>query len=144
MNIVVVNLGTDASPVLKYDLFSGVLELDKYQTKRLVNAAGIEVFVNETPTVYTAHTSLPSTEAAATATIEDQMVAVMGAGSEVGDVYRAHVAPNASDPTQNDITWVKLGNQLTVEGMLEFLGHTCPNTPITDEEIENLWDTIVP
>jgi len=140
MNIVSVNTGTAATPVLMWDLFSGLLNLDKYQTKELVNAAGIEVFQNETPTVYTASTSLPTSETAASATITDLMVAVLGTGNEEGDVYRAHVTPNASDPTLNDIVWVKLGNQLTVEGMLEFLGHTCPNTPITDSEIEYLWN----
>lgn len=139
MNIVSVNTGTASTPVLMWDLFSGLLNLDKYQTKELVNAAGIEVFQNETPTGYTSATSLPTSETAASATITDLMVAVLGTGNEEGDVYRAHVAPNASDPTLNDIVWVKLGNQLTVEGMLEFLGHTCPNTPITDAEIEDLW-----
>lgn len=140
MNIVLVNIGTKDAPVFKWDLLPGLLNLDEYQTKKLVNATGIEVFVNETPTVYTSAASLPGTEAAATATIDDLMVAIMGEGDEKGDVYRAHVSQNPADPTQNDIVWVKLGNQLTVEGMLEFLGHTCPNTPITDEEIEDIWN----
>ena len=68
------------------------------------------------------------------------MVAIMGTGDEEGDVYRAHVAVDETDPTVNNITWVKLGDQLTVEGALAFLGNTCPNTSITDKEIEDLWD----
>lgn len=139
-NIVVVNEGTEAAPVLKWDLLARTLDLDEYQTKELV--APLEVFENETPTTYTDHTLLPASEPVATATITDLMVAIMGAGAEEGDVYRAHVAPNASDPTINDIVWVKLGNQLTVEGALEFLGNTCPNTPITDAEIEAIFDSI--
>ena len=139
-NIVVVNEGTEAAPVLKWDLLARTLDLDDYQTKKLV--APLEVFENETPTTYTDHTLLPASEPVATATITDLMVAIMGVGAEEGDVYRAHVAPNASDPTVNDIVWVKLGNQLTVEGALEFLGSTCPNTPITDAEIEAIFDSI--
>ena len=139
-NVVLLNVGTDAAPVFKWDLLPGLLNLDKYQTKKLVNADDIEVFENETPTEYTAAASLPTSETAASATITDLMVAVMGAGDEEGDVYRALVTPNASDPTLNEITWVKLGNQLTVEGMLEFLGKTCPNTPITDAEIDEMFE----
>lgn len=137
MNIVLVNTGSDASPVYKWDLLPGLLDMDLYQTKKLV--APLTVFDNETPTTYTTHTALPTTEAVASATIEDLMVAIMGTGDEEGDVYRAHVAVDETDPTINNITWVKLGNQLTVEGALEFLGSTCPNTIITDAEIEDLW-----
>lgn len=137
MNIVTVNVGTSDVPSLKWDLFSGLLDLDKYQTKKLV--APLTVFENETPTVYTAAASLPTTEAVATATITDLMVAIMGTGDEEGDVYRAHVAVDETDPTINNITWVKLGDQLTVEGALAFLSNTCPNTPITDEEIDDIW-----
>lgn len=138
MNIVAVNTGTAAAPVLKWDLFSGLLNLDKYQTKKLV--APLTTFENETSVVYTDAASLPTSEAAASATITDLMIAVMGAGSEEGTVYRAHVAQNAADPTLNDITWVKLGDQITVEGALEFLSNIAPNTPITDAEIETLWE----
>lgn len=136
-NIVAVNISTAAAPSLKWDLFSGLLDLDKYQTKKLV--APLTVFTNETPTVYTSAASLPTTEAVATATITDLMVAIMGTGAEEGDVYRASVAVDPSDDTKNIITWVKLGDQLTVEGSLAFLGSVAANTPITDEEIEDLW-----
>ena len=139
-NIVVVNEGTEDAPVLKWDLLARTLDLDEYQKKLLETP--LEVFDNETPTAYADHTLLPTSEPAATATITDLMVAVMGAGAEEGDVYRAHVAPNETDPTVNDIVWVKLGNQLTVEGALEFLGSTCPNTPITDAEIEDIFNSL--
>lgn len=139
-NIVVVNEGTEAAPVLKWDLLARTLDLDEYQKKLL--EVPLDVFDNETPTAYADHTLLPTSEPAATATITDLMVAVMGAGTEEGDVYRALVEPNATDPTINDITWVKLGNQLTVEGALALLGNTCPNTPIADAEIEAIFDSI--
>lgn len=137
MNIVAVNVGTAAAPSLKWDLFSGILDLDKYQTKKLLDP--LTVFENETPTVYTTAASLPTTEAVATATITDYMTAIMGDGDEKGDVYRAHVTVDPSDDTKNIITWVKLGDQDTVEGSLAFLGSIAANTPITDEEIEDLW-----
>lgn len=134
-NIVVVNDGTDVAPVLKFDLLANAMSLDAYQLKALQNP--VTVFSNQTPTVYTAAADLPSSEAVASATITDLMVAVIGGtSSEAGDVYRASVTVNASDETQNDITWVKLGDQLTVEGMLSLLAETAPNTPITDAEIE--------
>lgn len=134
-NIVVVNDGTDVAPVLKFDLLANAMSLDAYQLKVLQNP--VTVFSNQTPTVYTASADLPSTEAVASATITDLMVAVIGGTStEAGDVYRASVTVNSSDETQNDITWVKLGDQLTVEGMLSLLASTAPNTPITDAEIE--------
>lgn len=134
-NIVVVNDGTDVAPVLKFDLLANAMSLDAYQLKVLQNP--VTVFTNQTPTVYTASADLPSTEPVASATITDLMVAVIGGTSaEAGDVYRASVTVNASDETQNDITWVKLGDQLTVEGMLSLLAEVTPNTPITDAEIE--------
>lgn len=141
MNIVLVNIGTEASPAFVWDLLPGLLDLDLYQTKKLVNADGIKVFENQTPTVYTASTSLPASEPTASATITEGMVAVLGTGNEKDDVWRAHI-DSETTPGTNEITWVKLGNQTTVEGMLEFLGHTCPNTPMTDEEIEDLWNRL--
>lgn len=136
-NIVVVNVGTAGSPVLKFDLFSGVLSLDEYQTKALVDT--LAIYVNETPTVYTDSASLPSSEAVASATITDGMIAVIGTGTEAGDVYKAAVAVNATDSTLNDITWTKLGNQGTVEGAIALVANTAPNTPITAAEIEAMF-----
>jgi len=134
-NIVVVNEGTDVAPVLKFDLLANAMSLDAYQLKVLQNP--VTVFTNQTPTVYTASADLPSTEPVASATITDLMVAIIGgSSSEAGDVYRASVTVNASDETKNDITWVKLGDQLTVEGVLSLLAEVTPNTPITDAEIE--------
>ncbi len=134
-NIVVVNEGTEAAPVLKFDLLANAMSLEAYQLKALTTPA--TVFTNETPTVYTASADLPTTEDVASATITDLMVAIIGGSTaEAGDVYRASVTVNASDETKNDITWVKLGDQLTVEGLLSLLAEVTPNTPITDAEIE--------
>lgn len=134
-NIVVVNDGTDVAPVLKFDLLANAMSLDAYQLKALQTP--VSVFTNQTPTVYTSSADLPSSEAVASATITDLMVAIIGGtSSEAGDVYRASVTVNASDETLHDITWVKLGDQLTVEGVLSLLAEVAPNTPITDAEIE--------
>lgn len=138
-NIVVTNTGTKAVPVLKFDLFSGVLDLTNLQTKKLT--APITVFENETPTVYTSSASLPTEQVIATATITECMVAIIGGTSaEKGDAYRAHVEVKAGDNTKHTITWLKLGDQETVEGAIAFLGNTCPNTPISDAEITNIWE----
>lgn len=163
-NIVTVNVGTAAVPSLKWDLFSGILDLDKYQTKKLVNAAAIEEF-DSANTDFLAHFTTVSTvnEAALTglvskdftgATAEadakaekaatDFITAVLeedGASTEEGDAFRAF--PTITDDGAGTYTvtynWVKLGNQLTVEGVLEEHTKSHPNTPITDAEIEDLW-----
>lgn len=137
-NIVVVNSNTAADPIYKWDLFASALQLDDYQVKKLVTP--LNVFGNETAVEYTAASALPTSEVAATATITENTVAIMGEGDELGDVYRAHVATNRTDPTKNDITWVKLGDQLTVEGALQFLGNVAANTPISNEEVVALFE----
>ena len=137
-NIVVINVGTAQLPVIKFDVFSGILNLEQYQTKALVDA--LTVFTNETPAVYVSSITLPTSEAKASATITNGMIAVIGGtSSETGDVYKATVTTNLSDVTMNDIAWTKLGNQLTVEGSLALLGAVSPNTPITDAEIEAMF-----
>lgn len=138
-NIVPVNVGTEDAPVYKWDLLAASLQTDSFQTKVLVNP--LTVFANGTPTVYAAAADLPATEAAATATITDGMVAIIGGDTtETGDVYRATVTAPAAGSTDNTIVWTKLGNQTTVEGSLEFLGNVAPNTPITDAEIIALFN----
>lgn len=138
INIVAVNTGTKETPVLKWDLFAAGIDLSAYQTKKLVNP--LVVFENETPTVYTASADLPTDEEGTIATITDLMIAIIGGTSnEAGDVWRAYVEPDPTDLTHNAITWVKLGNQLTVEDSLTLLSNVAPNTPITDAEIEELW-----
>ena len=165
-NIVYVNTGTAAVPAYKWDLFSGLLDLDKYQTKKLVNAAAIEEFdsantdfkahfssvatVNEAALTSAALTSQDFTGATAEADAQaekaatDFMTAVLeedGANTEEGDCFRAF--PTITDDGAGTYTvtynWVKLGNQLTVEGVLEEHTKSHPNTPISDAEIEDLW-----
>ena len=163
-NIVYVNTGTAAVPAYKWDLFSGLLDLDKYQTKKLVNAAAIEEFdsantdfkahfttvstVNET--ALTGLVSKDFTGATAEADAKAEADAVMymtavleedGANTLEGDAFRA--VPTVSDDGAGTYTvtynWIKLGNQLTVEGVLEEHSKSHPNTPITDAEIEDIW-----
>lgn len=163
MNIVAVNTGTAASPVLMWDLFSGLLNLDKYQTKKLVDASGIEVFDNtEFQTVFPAITTvteanLPAPATFTGATAEADAKAAADAAMYVPAVMESDGAnlpentcirfvPTVTDDGAGTYTvtynYVVLGDQTTVEGMLKFLGHTCPNTPITDAEIEDIWDNI--
>lgn len=122
----------------KWDILGNAIDLSAYQTKKLFEP--ITAFDNETTVVYATHDQLPSAEAKATATITENMVAIMSEGSEAGDVYRAHVTENAQDATQNDITWILLGNQLTVEGALKLLTKVCPNTPVTEAEIMAMFN----
>lgn len=140
INIVAVNTAlAGEEPVMKWDLLAMGVNLTGYQEKILT--APLSVFDNETPVVYESAEDLPRSETAATATITDLMVAIIGGTStEAGDVYRASVTPNEADNTKNDITWIALGNQTTVEGALATLGATCPNTPITDAEIEAMFN----
>lgn len=132
-NIVAVNVGTAAAPSIKWDLFSGLLDLDRYQTRKLTDYTAM--FENEAPAAYTDSADLPAT--AAKGTVIDGTIAVIsGTGSEAGDVYVASVT--AGDPNDS-ITWTKLGNETTVEGVLSLVSASCPNRPLTDAEIEELW-----
>lgn len=136
-NIVVVNTGTTAEPVLKFDVFASSVDLTAYQTKVLTEA--LSIFTNETPTVYADQAALPSSEAIASATITDGMIAVLSNN----DVYKATVTVNQSDDTLNDIAWTKLGNQGTVEGVLALqvlLISSCPNEPITAAEVNAMFE----
>lgn len=138
-NIVVAE--AEGDPVVyKWDQLGNVLDMDDYQTKKLVAPLTVFSAADGTAVEYTDHTALPASEAAATGTIKEYDIAIMTGDDELGDVYRAHVAENATDPDVLDITWIKLGDQLTVEGALELLSKMCPNTPITDEEIEDIWN----
>ena len=98
------------------------------------------VFSNETTVVYASHSDLPESELKVSATVTDGMVAIMSGANEFGDVYRASVTENTADATQNDIVWKKLGNQNTVEGALELFASITPNTPITEQEIVDLFN----
>jgi len=139
MNIVLVNIGTEDSPVFVWDLLPGLLDLDLYQTKKLLDP--LTVFTAGDPKVHTYAdiTAAPQTEPTATATIEQYDVAIITAGDNKDHVFRAFI-DSTTTPGTNDITWVDLGDQVTVEGALKLLGSMCPNTPITDEEILDMWE----
>jgi hypothetical protein len=138
-NIVVVNIGGEQAPVLKFDVFATSIALGEYQLKQM--QAPLRVFTNGTPTVYTAAASLPVSEAVADATITDGMIAVLGGNTdEAGDVYQAAVSVNDTDGTLNDIAWTKLGNQNTVEGAIHLLCEYTPNTPITAAEVNAMFE----
>lgn len=138
-NIVVAEIADEnGTTIYKWDVLGNALDLTDYQTKKLVTS--LNVFSNETTVIYASHGNLPASEAKVSATITDNMVAIMSGANELGDVYRASVTENAADATQNDISWKKLGNQTTVEGALELLANITPNTPITEQEIVDLFN----
>lgn len=128
VNIVAVNTGSSSVPVMKWDVLATSTDMSVYQTRALDTS--ITVFSNETQTVYTSDDDLPLTEAKASAEITDGIIAVIS-----GDIYRATVTEDDLDATKNNIVWTYLGNQRTVEGLLELLSTVSPNTPITDAEI---------
>lgn len=136
-NIVAVNKGTESEPIMKWDLLAMSVSLDHLQTKQL--SEPITVFTNQTPEVYTSAANLPTKENVDAATITDNMVAVLGGTTENGDVYRAKVAVDMLDTSKNTITWTKLGNQSTVEGVLNVLANVTPNTPLSAAEISELF-----
>ena len=120
-NIVVASVGDSD---VKWDLLAMTLNLDPYQTKVLV--AAIDVFAAgvSTPIKVTAvasSTALPDTDGAT-----ENDVAIC---NDTKDVYRF-----------NGTAWVKIGDQVTVEGSLELLSKVAPNTPISDNEIKALFD----
>lgn len=169
-NIVVVNEGTEAAPVLKWDLLARTLDLDEYQKKLLEEP--LEVFDNDhfhevfpdyagavgatplpTQEVKSFGATLPAEEvkAAAEARADEinSTVAVMeadGAGYAEGDVFRAVTSIEKPIPDIEqyfiNISWVKLGDQHTVEGALALLSNVCPNTPISDKEIEDIFNSL--
>lgn len=128
--------------VYKWDLLGSLFNMSAWQTKALV--APLTVFSNTdgTATTYASSGILPASQSKAVGTIETYDIAIITGDVEAGDVYRAVVTENSQDATLEDIAWVKLGNQLTVEGALELLSKICPNTPISDAEIEAMWNRV--
>lgn len=119
-NIVVASVGTTGE--VKWDLLAMSLSLDTYQTKRLL--AAIDVFATGTsdPIKVTAQAAAPTASAPASPAEND--VVIVTAGADKDKVYR-----------YNGTAWVKIGDQVTVEGSLELLSKVAPNTPISDAEI---------
>lgn len=138
-NIVVAEAAGDPI-VYMWDQLGNVLDLDTYQAKKLVKPLTVFNATDGTAKEYATHDLLPASETKASATIATYDVAIMTDESELGDVYRAFVTENATDATLNDIAWVYVGNQTTVEGALELLGNVCPSRPISDEEIIALFN----
>lgn len=142
-NIVVCEATVVASQaVYKWDLLGSLFNMSAWQTKALVAPLTVFSSTDGTATTYASSSALPASQSKASGTIETYDAAVITGGTEAGDVYRAVVTENSQDATLEDIAWVKLGNQLTVEGALELLSKICPNTPISDAEIEAMWNRV--
>lgn len=123
INIVAVNLGDDVTPNMKWDLLAMGVSLEEYQTKKLLTAYGFPV--DETVDTYD---DLPDTEYA----VDGKLYLV----NDTKDLYRATI-PLADAAI---VEYTKIGNLGTVEGALETISNTAPNTPITDAEIEALFN----
>lgn len=128
--------------VYKWDLLGSLFNMSAWQTKALVAPLTVFSSTDETATTYTSSAALPASQSKTAGDIETCDVAIITGDTEAGDVYRAVVSENSQDATLEDIAWVKLGNQLTVEGALELLSKICPNTPISDAEIEAMWNRV--
>lgn len=136
-------IGTGNNPVMyKWDLLGSLFNMSAWQTKALVAPLTVFSSTDGTATTYLTSAALPASQSKVAGTIETYDVAIITDAAEAGDVYRAVVTTNQQDDTLEDIAWVKLGNQLTVEGALELLSKICPNTPISDVEIEALWNRV--
>lgn len=123
INIVAVNLGDDVTPNMKWDLLAMGVSLEEYQTKKLLTAYGFPV--DETVDTYD---DLPDTEYA----VDGKLYLV----NDARDLYLATI-PLADAAI---VEYTKIGNLGTVEGALETISNTAPNTPITDAEIEALFN----
>jgi len=144
-NIVVAEAVDNAGSITyKWDQLGNVLDLTDYQPKRLITPINVFSEPAGTAAVYASEAALPASEAKATATITTYDVAILGgvgaAEADIGRCFRAVVTENASDATLNDIAWVEIGDQISVEGALKFLASVCPNTPISDDEIRALFN----
>lgn len=128
--------------IYKWDLLGSLFNMSAWQTKALVAPLTVFSSTDETATTYASSSALPASQSKTAGDIETYDVAIITGDTEAGDVYRAVVTENSQDATLEDIAWVKLGNQLTVEGALELLSKICPNTPITDAEIEAMWNRV--
>lgn len=128
--------------IYKWDLLGSLFNMSTLQTKALVEPLTVFSSTDDTATTYASSAALPASQSKADSIIETYDAAVITGGTEAGDIYRAVVTENSQDATLEDIAWVKLGNQLTVEGALELLSKICPNTPITDAEIEAMWNRV--
>ena len=126
-NIVVVDTAAaGATPVLKWDVLEG--NMDDYQTKKLEEALDVLTSAKSVAT----STALPTT--AGTGSNAMQLYDVYFV-EDTEKLYRA-IAINEDDGT---VTWSNIGDQTTVEGALKFLGEVTPNTPITNEEIDEIF-----
>lgn len=120
-NVAVVNAGTDANPILKWDVYGS--NMSSYQTKRLA-----EAFEALEP-----RDTLAAVPAANDTTYAlYDIVMVNSINANVSGIYRV----TAIDDTTGERTWSgPYGDQSTVEGYIKFLGSVCANTPITEQEI---------
>lgn len=119
-NIVVASVGTGNA--IKWDLLAMSLSLDTYQTKKLLAAIDVFTAGTSTPIKVTALATAPAAGTPADPAEND--VVIVTAGTDKDNVYR-----------YNGTAWVKIGDQVTVEGSLELLSKVAPNTPISDAEI---------
>lgn len=127
-NIVVINTGTDADPVLKFDALA---------TGSAVSAGGDlsskqdKALTTEPDVIVPDHTVADATARAAltTSTVSDGDVAYQ---EDTEEYYYAEVLGAA-------ITWHDIGNTKTVEGALKLIASIIPIKPISVAEIQAMF-----
>lgn len=136
-NIVSVNTGTDAEPVVKWDVLSvsivssgdsgsSDVDLTAYQTKALAEALNIEVdFTFETLPTATTDTGAENV--------------VKGSVILTASDSKVHVVDAIGADGEQSISATEIGDLLTVEGALKILAALQP-VAVTSEEILALFD----
>lgn len=125
---------------IKWDVLATAVDMAAYQTKKL--EAVIPSFeVNTDSDDFSAVYGVDSYAALRANYTKDNTVdgttfiVTNADDADYGNVYRAVVS-------SEDIAFDPLGNQNTVEGALQLIGNTAPNTPIPDKEIGAAFDNV--
>lgn len=123
-NIVVVNTGTDADPVLKFDVLAMNIDVD-------MSGKQDKVMTSEPSIIIPDHTVADATARAAltTSTVSDGDIAYQ---EDTEEYYYAEVESST-------ITWHDIGNTKTVEGAIRLVASVIPVKPITSAEIQAMF-----
>jgi len=126
-NIVVVNTGSDADPVLKFDALATIIDIDitGKQDKALTNEPDIVL-----PDLTYATAALRTADT--TSNVSDGDIAYQ---EDTEEYYYAEVESTT-------ITWHDIGNTKTVEGALKLLASTTPTKAISAAEIQAMFNAV--
>lgn len=116
----------DSTTEVRWDLLSSNMDLTGYQTKKLLYP--LDAF--DDVAQVESYEELPDIDDPPA----DGALAVITAGDDAGAVYRATVS-------DTNVSWRRLGDQVTVEGALTLFGNLMPNTPISAKEITDIFNS---